>query len=263
YEHCELAAGDTCQPGRFGLPSKPFGELRRPYGVAIDQATGNVYFESGNEVGYIYETTASGQLITSFGEASGRPPETSEHTTSQPIAVDSTNGDVLVLDSVSAPNGGRVMTFKPKTPGDFSEYEYAGQSHDLQLPAWAEQVALDAQGDVFTSYENRIFEFDGPNPTSPPTHEFNADLARVDVESMTVEPKTGTVIYYSSKARKFFELSKSLEPIPGGEFSAPNLIDIHGLAFNPDLVWSAGRPPGVLYASVPESGPGTETRALV
>ncbi|HEX5608674.1 MAG TPA: hypothetical protein VFX45_01120, partial [Solirubrobacterales bacterium] len=132
YERCGPAIATEC-PNR--VEAGP-----REVDVDVDQETGNVYVLNGTSVAgrralVAYDADGS-EVISRFGELAEGGKTIAEtpgqiHNSFKPggIAVNG-DGEVFVYD-VGPGNFHRLMKFEPETPGDFSEYVYAGQASDL------------------------------------------------------------------------------------------------------------------------------------
>ncbi|HET7443600.1 MAG TPA: fibronectin type III domain-containing protein, partial [Solirubrobacterales bacterium] len=150
----------------------------------------------------------------------------------------------------------RLMIFKPKTPGVFTEYEYGGEllkgplaSHDPRRPV------LDDAGNIYTREEDAVEEH---SSTGTLLCEFKEPKG--GITGFTVNPITGEPFYYSYKDRKVHQLEAcsggKFAPAAGGEFSAvPTRGDLEAMAFNPELEWETGRAGGTLYAGAPKECP--------
>jgi hypothetical protein len=252
-----------------------WGDVSEAFGVAVDQATGDVYVlrnldEARTGVVQVYKP--DGTLIGEFGETGNTSetiaegPEKIHAAQRSGISVDEA-GTVYVSDSG---NGfSRVMVFEPESAGDYAHYAYAGHSHDIAYTAVGEQVeygptalALDAAGDLYMGApadSSGIFEFDPSEPNAPIcTYEVpgGAQLGT------TVDPLTGEVFYWTEKHRT--EILQ-LNPCNGeGKFTPKDKItlqrraeEVYALAFDPTLSYDPGRPAGILYgfSSVPEAPP--------
>ncbi len=269
----EAGAYERCGPD--GDPGHPHC-LPRPEGsgdgidVDVDQTTGNVYVfrASGEPPGTteieVFNADGS-EAITRFGELAD-PGETFAESPGKvhvwtglgEIAVNAT-GEVYVFDLSGASR--RLMVFRPKTPGNYTEYEYAGQSHDIgageaKFPA---NPVTDAAGDVYTASETRVEKYD---PATPSTAVCSFSFKKGGIRSMTVNPKTGEVFFYSY----IDDLLHRLNPCEGGTFSeaealevAPKRDYLSAMAIDPERVFGPGRAAGVLYGGAP-SGAGGESK---
>ncbi|HET7446288.1 MAG TPA: fibronectin type III domain-containing protein, partial [Solirubrobacterales bacterium] len=155
----------------------------------------------------------------------------------------------------------RLMIFKPKTPGVFTEYEYGGEiiSGGLGQPV-PQSPVLDDAGNIYTREEGSVEKY---SPTGVRLCEFQ--FSKGGIRSLTVNPATGEPFFFSYKDRKVHQLEAcsggKFAPAADGEFSAvPQRSNIEAMAFNPGLEWPSGilgveRPAGVLYAGAPEECP--------
>jgi len=238
--------------------------LGRVDGIAVDQATGNVYvletrtqFPNQDQI-EVYNADSS-ELITSFGEAAAfgetvsESPEKIHGDHESGIAVDD-SGTVYVTDNPST-NGARVMVFEPQSPGDFSHYVYAGQGADIAVEKFSEALAIDAADNLYVVTEGGVsieeYDFDNPNT---PICRYETPGRQGGILGMTVNPIRGEVFYFSEKDNKIHQLSACSE----GKFKEtakftltpkPTTEGIEALAFNPSLAWDAFRPAGVLYGA--------------
>jgi hypothetical protein len=268
FQRCGPKASQLCaRKGRAGEGVSQFWE---PGGVAVDQATGDVYvLDLNRQNGVVQVFSANGEFISSFGDIGGQgksvseDPESIRTASRSGIAVNSATGEVFVVDrNGGVPIEGRVMVFKPTTPEDYAHYVYEGLEHDFASGTEPLKVATDSAGDVFVSSESAVYKYGaGSRVTSAWRHEDNKEL-----QGMAVNTEAGgAVFYYTATNRKFHELnSLTGDPIEGGEWPSVSIFEefngkfetvfeeqTEGLAYNPGLVWSVGRPPGVLYAIDP------------
>ncbi len=268
----------TCGPdGEPSRPSCPVQFGQGGYGIAVSQVTGYVYVfvEEGpaNTKGdaksafrHVLIFNADGsQLIDVFGERGlgdntelgGIPGgETFEegpenfHTMPGPsdIAVDN-SGAVYIIDRDN--HEGRVMSFKPQTPGDYEHYVYTGRANDIRLSNFfVQQIAVDDAGNLYGAVGEEIVEL---KPGDPELPSCRYEVADGGAYGLTVNPTNGEVFYFNTKTKKIFQLSACNGQ---GEFEEkgvltpkPKTEKIQALAFNPALAWEGSRPPGILYAS--------------
>jgi hypothetical protein len=275
FQHCGPTVKNNEICAARGVSGEGAGEFREVGGITVDQATGDVYvLNMARQDGVVQVFSASGEYISSFGERGGQgqpiseKPELIRTPSKSGIAVDDATGDAFVVDHDNdIPEEGRVMVFKPTSPGDYSHYEYEGLQHDFaNHENYPTRVATGFVGDVYVSSESVVYEY-GPASRDTPLweHEDNKVL-----QGMTVDPGgSGDVFYYTATDRKFHELSSVEELATGGKaggivwpgvsifeefngkFETVLEEQTEGLAFNPGLVWSVGRPAGVLYAADP------------
>jgi hypothetical protein len=274
YGRCGPALGSKCLPRVKGSP-------RPEHDVDVDEATGNVYVDNGafgvgrNRI-VVYKPDGSA-VITRFGEYIGSfggkttaetPDKIHETQIWGDIAVNGA-GEVYVFDinrAVGADEYHRLMKFVPKTPGNYSEYVYAGAGKDLAagLPGTGSRPAepvLDAAGNIYTTAgdEKTIEKYDASgSPTTPPVCKFTT--SKGGITALTVNPETGEVFYFSYKTPKRLrrlgpcnpgtgKFAES-EPEPEAIALAPERDDLYGLAFDPERELE-GRPKGVLYTGAP------------
>lgn len=276
---------DICGPGA-PVPSECVARAQNGAGlwdVDIDQATGNVYvLIAGTGIGTgtlgVVEYSPDGsEVIDRFGEmaAGGEPTSTSAekiHNSFFPggLAVD-TAGTVYVFDVNSADDFyHRLMVFKPKVPGNFEEYEYAGQSKDIGAGFLGEtnyptMPVVDEKGNVYVAGETYVEEYD---PTQPAKSICKVVLNKQAITAITVNPNTGEVFYFSyKKPKRIHQLAPCkegtfTEPEPAGIEVTPERADLSALAFDPLHKFDEGHEPGNLYGAAPGPGPSTGTSAL-
>ena len=246
-----------------GIPGGGTGQLGAPAGVAVNQATGDVYvLDAGRHNGVVQIFSAEGEFISGFGVqgGGGEPvttnPDLIRSANRSGIAIDQATGDVYVVDhNLAVQSEGRVMVFRPVAPGSV-DYEY---EKDFAVGVGPEEVAVDAAGDVYLTGNQRfVYRFAAGNLVTPEwVHEDNKEI-----DGLTVNPgNSEDVFYYTNQNRRFHEL-KSMEELEtsgkalgqewkGVEVEGRQEIETNGLAFNPGLVWEVGRPAGVLYAVDP------------
>jgi hypothetical protein len=273
--HPVCKAGQLGNAGSFGEGA---GQHHVPIGVAVHQATGNVYvlntpatqdpnspLQREHDVIEVFSADGS-QIVTSFGDAGASTetfdegPEKLHRVSRSGIAVDE-SGVVYVTDTVkdpkiNSPVAARVMVFKPQIPGDYKQYVYAGRANDIEVGAEnaGGSLALDSDGDLFTLVgEREIYEFDLGEPDTP-TCEFH--LAAGGIYGLTVNPASGEPFYFSTKTKKIHQLSACNAE---GKFVEKSSIPMTpktdgnvGLAYNPNLPFSPARPAGTLYAGSDE-----------
>ncbi len=275
YERCGPDGDPTyphCAPTANDLPKK--------IDVDIDQTTGNVYVFDGASLGAknlrvtVYTPDGS-EAITRFGEAAAAgetiaasPAKIHESPGVGNMAVNAV-GEVYIFDTRAfAPDNfyHRLMVFKPKTPGDYTEYEYAGQSKDIgagpiNTTEYPTKPVTDAAGNIYTATEETVEKYELAKSSSVPVCQFK--FKKGGIIAQTVNPETGEVFFYTSKDKKVHRLSACNE----GKFSeleafkvAPERDYLYGLAFDPTRQFGPGRSAGVLYggASGAQSGSGGE-----
>ena len=141
------------------------------------------------------------------------------------------------------------MVFAPQSPGDFEHYVYTGRAHDVaashdNVNYHPSNPTLDSAGNVYTTDEEKIYEFTAGEPNAP-SCEYRAPGGGVSV--LTVNQETGEVFYYSYKNKKIHQLSAcdSQGQFVKRESSSPE--SGRALTFNPSLAYEASRVPGILY----------------
>ncbi len=235
-----------------GLRGEGAGEFKSSSAIAVNQATGEVLVLSKHKIGDIQVFSATGELLRSFGEELVEDPTAPEQVIRQggDMAV-STSGDLYVVDNNETPGVVRVMLFERESSGT---YRYA---HDvIHANLWhIERIAVDPQGDVYLKAN------DGPEGEGVykfAANDFSAPAwgrSVPDGTGVAVDPTNGEVFYYNPSGNKIH----GLDPTTGTELEAFPAINGHeaveGLAFDPSLVWEAGRPAGVLYADTDFQSP--------
>ena len=250
--------------------------------VEVDQTTGNVYALNGEILAgqkMVVEYDAEGtEEITRFGEKAASGKTTAEtptqiHGSRQGGLAINGAGEVYVFDK-NNPDGEyhRLMVFEPKTPGVYSEYEYAGDvaagfNADGRTPA---RPVIDAAGNVYVAGEEGYVEEYAPEAPAPypappaqPVCEF--EFAKGGITAMTVNPLTGEPFFFTLKkeakepgqpaVKLVHQLSACDEET--GEFTEtgkftlkPERDDLYGMAYDPTRQLE-GRPAGVLYGGAP------------
>ena len=257
-----------------GEQSGNFPELG---GVAVDQATGDVYVLNKPSPGYrehhlIEIFSPTGQAIgEGFGDRGRSQPATSAESIAEGpqnlheqgiaeldgIAVDD-SGVVYVLDRDFTERLGtqvsRVMSFEPAQAGNYEHYVYAGQAKDITDPRGNvdpfARIALIGSTDLVTGSGEFVREYSTSGSSEPVcTHHVTGG----NLDGMTANAVTGEVFYFlqarhpavrrlgpCNLATSDFPELEEMAPTPRTEF-------LRGLAMNPSLHWSAQRPAGVLY----------------
>jgi hypothetical protein len=275
---CGPQAGEPAHPTCPPVPVGPSGEVD----VEVDQATGNVYVFYINAAAGVVRVFSPdlATLIDQFGE---KDPSPSGSGTTTPEKVHGSTGvgniavndlgEVYLYDEAtgfSSDQYHRLMVFEPQSPGDYANYVYAGQSRDIGAgfpPANGPlSPVLDDEGNIYVAGGTYIQKYDPSQPQAPVC---TATPSGGGISSLTVNPETGEVFYYSTLNRKVHQLApcdaegKFLEL---SSFSAvPQRANLEALAFNPTLkcgpsnfkpgVCEQERPAGVLYAGTPEATP--------
>lgn len=273
YEHCKPAP----ESGQAPFGGEQPGNFEYLAGVAVDQATGNVYvrnynepFSFANRKHHLVEVfSAAGAPI---GEGFGDAGNLSESIDEGPeklhrmaiefssIAVDD-SGTVYLPDAdysgVENPQA-RVMSFEPQSPGDYEHYVYAGQGKDIAIPSEfsAEKIALAGAGRLVAANGELLREYKISTGTPICSLPISGQLF-----AMTANAVTGEVFYYTFSDRSIHRLRPCNEAT--GKFEeiqkikpAPVTKSIHALAVNPTLSWGPLRPAGVLYAADGEAHAG-------
>lgn len=280
YERC----GPQGEPSHPTCPVRPKNEVRA-IDVDVDPITGNVYVFNGGvtppRAAIVAYSPDGSEVIARLGETAS----VSEKTELSPgkihnspysggIAVNAA-GEVYVFDVNGFDNFyHRLMVFKPKSAGDFSEYEYAGEIAGgfLNESEYPTKPVTDYAGNIYVAGDTYIEEYvpeaAGVFPHhSTPICSFEYDTG--GITALTVNPETGEPFFFSyKKVTGFkFKLIHQLGPCEGGEFKetgtievSPERDDLSGLAFDPSREYSLDRPLGLLYGAapgpVPSSGVG-------
>ncbi|MFL5872249.1 MAG: hypothetical protein ACJ75T_02080 [Solirubrobacterales bacterium] len=280
YEICGPAVANPSE-GLTGNPNcaASLEASKGTLGIAVDQSTGNVYVgtEPGTQaVGapMIFEYTPNGsKVVARFGDRGpGSPDGKSEVETPSQIHGTSGSGWLAVNDEgevfVFDLQGGnnfyhRLMVFKPKVPGDYTEYVYAGQSADigagfLNETNFLEQPVLDEAGYVYVENSQVVEKYDRAAPDAPIC---TFTFSKGQIRAMTVNPATGEPFFYSIvKPRRIHELSACEDGAfkeTGETEVAPERAELTALTFDPARQLSAGGQPGVLYGAAPSAEPDT------
>jgi hypothetical protein len=272
----ENGSGEAEQP----CPRRVEAEAQQ-IDVDVDEETGDVYAYYGptgaGRKGVVLYNADGSEEITRFGELAP-PGETiaespaKVHGVGNPggIAVNGA-GEVYVADEDFSFHH-RLMRFKPKTPGDFSEYEYAaGEDIGAANPHSPRLPVVDAAGHVYVaSASTFVEEYDPSNPGNPPLCTY--EHKKAGIKALTVNPLTGNVFFASNRIEKGFakktvhelgvcneathrfEGPKGEEQVAQAEVS-PERSDVSGLALDPSRAFEAGRPAGTLYAGEPGAVP--------
>ncbi len=278
----------TCtpvDPNVFVFGGEESGHFEKPGGVAVDQATGDVYVlnipNRGHREHHLIEVfSAGGAQIENgsgedgFGDMGRELPAPAESIAEGPeklhemgaaisgIAVDEA-GTVYVTDFdypeiANPPGEARVMCFEPEHPGEYEHYAYCGQGRDITIARSQTftRIALVGGGRLVTAGAERIREYalsSGGQPQSS-TPICSYLVPEGQLAAMTANPATGEVFYFSPKNKKVHRLGAcnagtGLFGEDQGMAAAPETKGMEALAVNPALAWSALRPAGVLYGA--------------
>ena len=251
------------------------------FGLAIDQASGDVYALTGSEAHstgekVVTEYDAHGEEIERFGEfEQGKATAASSDKVHESpfiggLAVNGA-GDAYVFDLNTSDNFyHRLMEFEPCATG----HCYAGAGHDIGAGFQGEtkfptQPAVDAAGHVYTlSEEKYVQEFDPGQSVKTPICVF--EFAKGGMYSTAVKPNGG-VFFFSYKRETGFQtkLVHELAPCQNGTFKEvgkfevrPERDDVKAMAFDPLRVFP-GREAGMLYGGAPGPVPGPGTGSSV
>src|SRR4029077_15635854 len=209
------------------------GQFIKPQGIAVDQATHNVYvLDSDRQTNVVQVFSPDGkELITSFGQRGEEKPEQIQSPRKNGIAVD-TSGNVFIVDGANGQIGNeRVMIFRPKPGSSYKEYEYVHGS-DLAVGFTSTHVAVDDANNIYISNHQDIYKFTVGDPT--PIWKFER---KCEIEGMAVNPVDGEVFLYCSQNKTFYRLNSGgtlEEEFPG----VAKETGTEGLAFDPGFAWS-------------------------
>ncbi|HDH10830.1 MAG TPA: 6-bladed beta-propeller [Nitrospirae bacterium] len=136
----------------FGAYGEGDGELRNPYGLDVDEASGDIYIsDTGN--GKIKKFNRFGDYINSFGiEGTGA----GEFRAPQGVAFDSANNVIYVVDTANH----RIQKFQAGAYTFLLSFGSEGSGDgQLQVPR---DIEVDSSGNVYVcdSGNNRISKFD-------------------------------------------------------------------------------------------------------
>jgi hypothetical protein len=257
--------------GLFG--GEQSGHFQILAGVAVDQATGNVYVLNESqetpqprEHHLVEVFNATGTAVgPGFGDAARKSPVESIAEApeklhvlfplSSALTVDEA-GTVYItdVDYTGAPNAeSRVASFKPQSPGDFEHYVYAGQQDDITTAKSDSFRRLGLVGAdrlvVATLATIREYAIGGGNTP------ICSRAVSGQIEGMATNSVSGEVFYYTFADRKIHRLQPCNEAT--GEFQeaqaalkpTPVTGTMSALAVNPGLAWGPSRPVGTLYAA--------------
>jgi hypothetical protein len=253
-----------------GFPGEQPGHFGEVEGLAVDQATGDVYVHNQSSTGFkerhIVEVfSPRGTPIgEGFGEVGRNLPTPSESIAEGPeklheqtyghaIAVDAA-GTVYLTDTdfgtISGPRQNRVMAFEPAQPGDFTHYVYAGEGRDTtNTTEYFRAIALVGTTRLVAASQTFISEYPAGGGSTPIcTYSVSGQL-----KTMTANPTTGEVFYFVGPAHALHRLgpcnetTKKFEEAQGPLEPTPLTNELDGLAVNPSLSWGPLRPAGVVY----------------
>ena len=278
---------ETCTPSDPNAPFAPdevlfhYGHFSTPGGIAVDQATGDVYVRNepggGREHNLVEVFTATGTGVAHFGEAARTSPAPPESITEGPaklhnvsvaeelsIAV-TESGTVYLNDvdnqGVSPPRQERVMSFVPEAAGDYEHYVYAEGNDIARRPVGAAltaRLALIGNDRLVAATSEAISEY-----AIGPAGGEDGLLCSVPVsgtlQAMTANVETGEVFYFAHNDKKIHRLGPcdtatgKFEEIQAAVRPAPEVKHLFALAVDASRAWGAGRPAGILYAADPET----------
>lgn len=195
---CTAASGDTCKAGVFGGNAE---QLSNPYGIAVDQATGNLYVQDLFNW-RVNEYTSSGQFVLMIGmgvnetkEKEGAPQAARNVCTAasgdvckagaQNVVGDTEKGafnflqflgNVLTVggpdDLLYVGDEHRIQEFDPAT-GEF-KHEISLTSISSDPKSWVVALAVDQTGDVYFAYQTDLVAdlIHELGPSGEPINEF-------------------------------------------------------------------------------------------
>jgi hypothetical protein len=252
-EVCIPAKGDTCNGG--AAIGEGAGQLSSDSSIAVDQTTGDVYvLNPGHAKSVVDVFNGEGGFVTSFGESGeGSAEKIHRPEANGAIAVDA-SGDVYVVDAREGNGtaGGRVVEFHPTVAGDYEHYVYAGEGTDIASgKAAGSHVAVDeATENVYLTGSKLIRKFKPGDPSTVLWEKVTAG----EIESLTVDPKTEEVIFFSGEKHEFFVLNGAGEEVEkfGSPLTKPE-EELTALAIDASRALEVGTPPvlypeGTLYA---------------
>ncbi|HEX7245624.1 MAG TPA: hypothetical protein VF245_08675 [Solirubrobacterales bacterium] len=276
YERCGPALG--MKEGKAEQPCKArLASATEELGIDVDQSTGYVFVFNGQR-GKVSVFDAEGSAaIVRFGERAAVGKTVAEtpslfHGTSVTggIAVNEV-GEAYVFDLHSFNNFyHRLMVFRPKTPGDYSEYEYAGEiaAGFFGENEYPTKPIFDEAGHLYTATEGSVEalapQSPEPYPAAHPAPACGFDFSKEGITAMTIDPRTGEPFFVSYKKEKGFthKVVHKLGPCEAGKFKEtgafevlPEREDLYALAFDPTRKLEAARPAGVLYGGAPSPVP--------
>lgn len=220
------------------------GEFSSAQGVAVDQATGDVFVYDGNADARVQVFTPNGEPIGSGfapkGDAEG---DVESGAREGPNIAVNDNGDVYLADQ-GTHFGPRVMEFKPKTAGKYDEYEFARSLFVGSRSKYVGQLSVDEADDLYMAKpEGPLYKF-VPSELGQPMCEY---ATAPEIEGMAVDPVSGVAYFYEEKFHKVAVLGTNCEAIE--HFETDTNVEQEGAvggAFSPNGVWQ-GRPKGILY----------------
>jgi DNA-binding beta-propeller fold protein YncE len=241
--------------GHAGVPHyEDPGELVEPRGVAVDQATGDVYvLNEGRKHGAIQVFSPDGEYVGAFGQQteqyepiSASDPELFYPTNVRGAAIAvGPAGEVYVVDARLKPEEERVLVFEPAMLGDYGDYVYAGRSRDIASGLTPSGVAVDAAGDVYVlEHKEYLVRLAAGDLSAPACR--SAKLS--GVTALAVDPVGGNAFVYEEKGNRVVEFNSGCELVEDIPVNS-KVIESEGLAFSPITVAGAGRPAGTLYAT--------------
>ncbi len=153
-----LAASTLAGTAHASITYGPVGQLgvnevSGPFGVTVDQASGNV-FVSNLLPGSVHGYTQAGGQFTKFDEVAGG--------FASGVAIDSLNGNVYVVDSLFETNEQHLDTYRLAVEyGKISAFSIAGSANVFGIIT-AVQIASDSAGNVYlpNAPNNEVQEFD-------------------------------------------------------------------------------------------------------
>jgi hypothetical protein len=278
-----------CKPPPFSAPGgEQVGQFNELTGVAVNQATGDVYVlnkpVSGTREHHLIEIfTPTGTPIgEGFGDHGRSMPFPSEGIAEGPeklheqsfseedgIAVNEA-GTVFVIDRDFAEGPGthqaRIMSFEPERPGNYERYVYGGQAKDITIPfaTWFRRIALVGSNRLVAASKQQIHEYPTLGGSSAIC---SYEVPSGSIDGMATNSVTGEVFYFRAgvhgKVARLGECNPAtgkFEELQQPASLSPEVEHIYALAVNPDLAWNPQRPAGVLYGADPQVGTAAEDK---
>jgi DNA-binding beta-propeller fold protein YncE len=179
------------------------GKIEHPVGVAVDQATGDVYASSLVSNDRLDKFTATGTLLPPSPFGAGEPLLGSTEELFSGVAVDPVNGHLYAVDAV----GRAIQTYDGSTGALLSHFSVEG-SQNFGNVYTVEQIASDSAGEVYLANapNNEVQEF---NPAGTVLRTFTGSGASALKEptGVAVSPSSGDVYVADSANNRIEEFS--------------------------------------------------------
>jgi NHL repeat len=231
---CTTASGDICTTGQSG--DGP-GQFSDPSGIAIDQATNDVYIgDTGND--RIQKFSSTGHYLTQIDSNANNNPTFYLPVFGSNVAVDA-RGDLYVLDleeQGEVSGVGHVLQFD--NTGKYTGVNYGPLTFTTEKLEGPEGIAVDEEGNLYISRRsNTVIEFSSAGQAIATLPETTGGLAGVD-------PRTGDVFIAEPEGRhEMVEFSAAGQKIES--FGHLGLPPMRGIAYDISE--------GTLYVSDAES----------